>query len=1357
MATATGGFTVTTSGKYTFYNFTSGGSFTTSTTARQAVQILCVAGGGGGGGAANTYPDSGGGGGGGQVIVAICNLAGSQTYDIVVGSGGIGGDGVVDAMPVEGTTRPVQTATNGGVSSFIGNGSVSITSNGGGFGGSAYCSSSFASTIELYRGNSGGSSGGNSGFAFSAHPLMTVADPTFGDAIGPDVLEYTYLGNAGTQGLQSGNGGNGGSAGYVWTANGSHDVYGEGGRGAHSDLTQNTGNGGGGGIRDASSVGQSGGNGASGIVILKITHPTSYFRNEEEIFNKSEEIFSIYGEDSGIEKTGYSVKSSDIGTTYNVQKMAPATNSLNPSCFHTQVKTLNTGLSWTSSESLLRNILSVSITKNGKFAIAAGYNSTSHNYIYYSQDYGQNWVQSNSPNRNWGSVAISRNTGQYCIACVYESSSGYIWYSDDYGHTWDICESPVESIHTWHTVSISATGKYAVAGDYQGGTGGVYFSSDYGVTWTKCTSSPHAASLSMSDTGQFVVASVAVSSLLWPTGLYYSNDYGVTWNGATTSLVEIGEAGWGVTAISGSGQYAISCIRNSSTNPIPTPSIYCSSDYGMTWVKKSATSSTYPQGVGSLALVYREREWHSFSMSESGKNAIACQYNAHASSICSIFYSDDYGETWKESNSPESASWGIVALSGNGKYAIASAYSNSSGDIFFSTACDFSFGTISAISAYSDTVNQNINPAITTNGDFAIAFNGEKKLICTIDKGFTWNILTDIPGLTCVTMSRSGIIILIGDSVSLKLSTDSGANFTTVKELGTGGVWISSSVSDSGKYAVACTKVPDGSIYFSNDFCVNWFKFINSFSVGHYVPALSRDGSRLIVAGYGQNIAYSTRIGTGWTTDQVWSTAYTGNTDNQWRNVVSSLTGQFAVAVSFNSRIYVSADYGRTWAPKGRPSGFCSACISDSGQYAFVVEPSATVIVPGNIYCSNNYGNTWNKVVFTTGDLWHDVAISGDGSCAFGVGKSSISFARTNLMTTTKTDLFNVFEPLLKYKTWTAVNAGTKDWTATTMSDNGKYILTCSDGLYCSNDYGNTFTHPEPRIHPDQQQDIGTFSWTSVAMSCSGQYAIAYFNDDTDGGGNYVSHDYCVTWEFFAEGYSSHYRSVAMSAGGKFILASTFGSVHFYDGVDQVSLGFQNRVDTYDIGGASFTWPVQSALSPAETSGGYSVALSSSGQYALACFMIGGIYYSDDFCETWNVSTRIVDAITTSYTTATADGAWRYWSHITMSGNGQYAIACDLNSKKLYISTNYGADWKMIDQANLFSYFVCSSLSNTGQYACACSSDNMFYSCDFGKTWIIPAGCSNKKWSSVKVSGNGQYATGCVDGGQVYICLATNF
>ena len=44
MATATGGFTVTTSGKYTFYNFTSGGSFTTSTTARQAVQILCVAG-----------------------------------------------------------------------------------------------------------------------------------------------------------------------------------------------------------------------------------------------------------------------------------------------------------------------------------------------------------------------------------------------------------------------------------------------------------------------------------------------------------------------------------------------------------------------------------------------------------------------------------------------------------------------------------------------------------------------------------------------------------------------------------------------------------------------------------------------------------------------------------------------------------------------------------------------------------------------------------------------------------------------------------------------------------------------------------------------------------------------------------------------------------------------------------------------------------------------------------------------------------------------------------------------------------------------------------------------------------------
>ncbi len=250
--TATGG-TITTSGNFKIHTFTGPGTFTVSCAGNPAgsasVDYLVVAGGGGGGtirgggGGAGGYRESSGTASGcytasplGACVSALPVVA--QGYPITVGGGGAGN-------PSPGNS-PTGRGSNGDNSVFS-----TITSTGGGNGGN----NSPPSNINGNAGGSGGGAGGQGGAVGGAGNTPPVS-PSQGFAGGND-----------TRPGSPGEGGGGGGGATTVGQNSSNGNAGDGGTGATSCITASPvarAGGGGGGTTGPSSCVGAGGSGGGG-------------------------------------------------------------------------------------------------------------------------------------------------------------------------------------------------------------------------------------------------------------------------------------------------------------------------------------------------------------------------------------------------------------------------------------------------------------------------------------------------------------------------------------------------------------------------------------------------------------------------------------------------------------------------------------------------------------------------------------------------------------------------------------------------------------------------------------------------------------------------------------------------------------------------------------------------------------------------------------------------------------------------------------------------------------------------------------------------------------------------------------
>ena len=281
---ATGGNIIQTDGTYWYHAFTSSGVFTPLSAL--TCDYLVIAGGGGGG--ANYTPAGGVGGGGGGAgglrstvgttggggsLESALSLSANTSYTVTIGSGGAGG------------------VTNGstGLRGENGNNSVfsTITSVGGGYGGAQ------DNSVPDQTGGNGGSGGGsyfdkaggsgtaNQGFAGGAGATGTTFNAGGGGGAGAagtnannavpnggagvSIVAFSTTTNTGVSNYYAGGGGGGtyiGSNGRGGAGGGGNGAANAGGNGV-----ANTGGGGGGaGYTNNSTLG---GNGGSGLVIVR--------------------------------------------------------------------------------------------------------------------------------------------------------------------------------------------------------------------------------------------------------------------------------------------------------------------------------------------------------------------------------------------------------------------------------------------------------------------------------------------------------------------------------------------------------------------------------------------------------------------------------------------------------------------------------------------------------------------------------------------------------------------------------------------------------------------------------------------------------------------------------------------------------------------------------------------------------------------------------------------------------------------------------------------------------------------------------------------------------------------------------
>jgi len=232
--------------------------------------VLMVAGGGGGGGVIG-----GGGGAGGLLFYDNESLSGQKT--IIVGTGGQGGIGYNNGASEVGTSGNNTEFT--GLTTVIGGGSGAANhdnngNNGGSGGGATYQGTGGSGTSgQGYAGGGSGNdsdnAGGGGGSGGSGGNIDTTNDISGNGGIGTNLISIfgTLYGDGGY--FASGGGGGARNGGTVGTTSQGGGTSGTNSSTAAADAQKHTGGGGGGGGYNTSSNSRLGGDGGSGIVLIK--------------------------------------------------------------------------------------------------------------------------------------------------------------------------------------------------------------------------------------------------------------------------------------------------------------------------------------------------------------------------------------------------------------------------------------------------------------------------------------------------------------------------------------------------------------------------------------------------------------------------------------------------------------------------------------------------------------------------------------------------------------------------------------------------------------------------------------------------------------------------------------------------------------------------------------------------------------------------------------------------------------------------------------------------------------------------------------------------------------------------------
>lgn len=272
---------------------------------------------------------------------------------------------------------------------------------------------------------------------------------------------------------------------------------------------------------------------------------------------------------------------------------------------------------------------------------------------------------------------------------------------------------------------------------------------------------------------------------------------------------------------------------------------------------------------------------------------------------------------------------------------------------------------------------------------------------------------------------------------------------------------------------------------------------------------ISSDGKYQTVAETNGQIYISNDYGKTWATR-------TNFYNLSWYDIAMSSDGKRQTAVADGDYIYISNDYGNTWVAKGLIKSWYGIAMSSDGKYQTAV--SYTPFGQSNLYVSNDYGNNWVPRGPTL--EFAKIAMSSDGKYQTATTINQNIYISNNYGTT-----------------WVAKGL-IKSWFGIAMSSDGKYqtAVAAGDYIYISNNYGNTWT---------AKGSIADFR--GVTISSDGKHQTTVIYD----GGIYISNDYGNNWTIINK--NDLWTSVRMSSDGKYQIACTeFGNGVYISIADEI-------------------------------------------------------------------------------------------------------------------------------------------------------------------------------------------------------------
>ena len=218
--------------------------------------------------------------------------------------------------------------------------------------------------------------------------------------------------------------------------------------------------------------------------------------------------------------------------------------------------------------------------------------------------------------------------------------------------------------------------------------------------------------------------------------------------------------------------------------------------------------------------------------------------------------------------------------------------------------------------------------------------------------------------------------------------------------------WYCAGMSASGKYQAIVT-TGTGNLYVSSNYGVTWAAASGAATNQNYQCVyLSSTGQYQLACYLGGLLYVSNNYGASWSTT---ASALQANA------VAVSATGQY-MAVSVNGGTIVTSNtYGQSWTSTTAPTGAWTAvAVSASGQYM-----SATLGAPGTIYYSINYGTNWTQATWAitaqntayASNYWNNIFVTSGGQYQLATANvltaNLVFYYRFNLTDQTSTTVYN--------------------------------------------------------------------------------------------------------------------------------------------------------------------------------------------------------------------------------------------------------------------------------------------------------------------------------------------------------------